>query len=100
MNVCKIMLLIFLLVSACTPSKEEQATPAAIAMSATTASTDTPEVTPTSTHTAMPPTLTFTPTVVLPPTITTTPTFAFPTVTVNKQAHCRYGPSVAYLHAA
>jgi len=30
----------------------------------------------------------------------TTPTFAFPTATVNKQAHCRYGPSVAYLHAA
>ncbi len=29
-----------------------------------------------------------------------TATFAFPTVTVNKQAHCRYGPSVAYLHAA
>ena len=34
------------------------------------------------------------------PTIAATPTFAFPTVTVNKQAHCRYGPSVAYLHAA
>jgi hypothetical protein len=29
-----------------------------------------------------------------------TPTFSFPTVTVNKQAHCRYGPSAAYLHAA
>ena len=34
------------------------------------------------------------------PTVTTTPTFTFPSVTVNKQAHCRYGPSVAYLHAA
>jgi hypothetical protein len=33
-------------------------------------------------------------------TVTATPTFAFPAVTVNKQAHCRYGPSVAYLHAA
>jgi hypothetical protein len=32
--------------------------------------------------------------------ITPTPTFTFPSVTVNKQAHCRYGPSVAYLHAA
>ncbi len=48
------------------------------------------------------PTFTFTP---LPtnspePTITFTPEFTFPTVTVNKQAHCRYGPSAAYLHAA
>jgi hypothetical protein len=32
--------------------------------------------------------------------VTATPTFDFPNVTVNKQAHCRYGPSVAYLHAA
>lgn len=32
--------------------------------------------------------------------ITPTPTFAFPQVEVNKQAHCRYGPSTAYLHAA
>jgi hypothetical protein len=29
-----------------------------------------------------------------------TPTFTFPTVIVNQQAHCRYGPNVAYLHAA
>jgi hypothetical protein len=34
------------------------------------------------------------------PTVSATATFAFPAVTVNKQAHCRYGPSVAYLHAA
>ncbi len=53
--------------------------------------------TPTETIT---PTLTFTPTIELSPTVTATPTFAFPTVTVNKQAHCRYGPSIAYLHAA
>ncbi len=58
------------------------------------------------------PTLTFTPlpsqtsTITLTPTITetigpsATPTFSFPVVTVNKQAHCRYGPNVAYLHAA
>jgi hypothetical protein len=45
-------------------------------------------------------TATFTSTIELSPTATATPTFAFPTVTVNKQAHCRYGPSVAYLHAA
>ena len=46
------------------------------------------------------PEFTLTPEITLTPTITVTPTFAFPTVTVNKQAHCRYGPSVAYLHAA
>lgn len=31
---------------------------------------------------------------------TFTSEFVFPNVTVNKQAHCRYGPSTAYLHAA
>jgi len=46
------------------------------------------------------PTKTLTPTLAFTPTVTATPTFAFPTVTVNQQAHCRYGPSVAYLHAA
>ncbi|MBI5935301.1 MAG: hypothetical protein HY867_16490 [Chloroflexi bacterium] len=45
-------------------------------------------------------TLTPTPTITETPSITPTPTFAFPTVTVNAQAHCRYGPSTAYLHAA
>lgn len=45
-------------------------------------------------------TLTLTPTITETPTITSTPTFAFPTATVNKQSHCRYGPSVAFLHAA
>jgi hypothetical protein len=62
-------------------------------VTSTTTSTETPEATFT-------PTETLTPTVTFTPTITTTPTFAFPTATVNKQAHCRYGPSVAYLHAA
>lgn len=48
------------------------------------------------------PTLTFTPTAAVTETPSTTPTpeFTFPAVTVNKQAHCRYGPSKAYLHAA
>ena len=73
---------------------------------------------PTATHTELPPTetalptstftpqstatatLTLTPTITFTPSITPTPTFAFPSVTVNKQAHCRYGPSVAFLHAA
>ena len=53
--------------------------------------------TPTFTHT---PTNTPTPTITPSPTITPTPTFTFPSIEVNKQAHCRYGPSVAYLHAA
>lgn len=50
----------------------------------------------------LPSTATFTPTITNTPepTITLTPEFSFPTVTVNKQAHCRYGPSVAFLHAA
>jgi hypothetical protein len=59
--------------------------------------TFTPTGTPTITLT---PTLTFTPSITSTASITPTPTFAFPSVTVNKQAHCRYGPSVAYLHAA
>ena len=86
--------MIFLFVSACAPSTEEQVTP-------TTSDnlTETPVATftPTKTVTSA---ATFTPTIVLSPTIMATPTFAFPTVTVNQQAHCRYGPSVAYLHAA
>ena len=72
---------------------KEQATPTSTSVTSTTTSTETPEATFT-------PTETLTPTVTFTPTITTTPTFAFPTATVNKQAHCRYGPSVAYLHAA
>ncbi|HNK64377.1 MAG TPA: fibronectin type III domain-containing protein [Anaerolineales bacterium] len=45
-------------------------------------------------------TFTFTPTITETPSVTPTPTSSAPSVTVNKQAHCRYGPSVAYLHAA
>jgi hypothetical protein len=99
--------IIFLLVlSACAPSPETQATMTATAITATAAAwTDTPPPTATSTPTETPtitltPTLTLTPSVTPSPTITPTPTFTFPAVTVNKQAHCRYGPSVAYLHAA
>ncbi len=76
----------------------------ALPSAATDTSTPIPSTeTITSTFTPAPtdtPTITFTPTITLTPTITFTPTFAFPTVTVNKQAHCRYGPSVAFLHAA
>lgn len=95
MKAYRIILMIFLFVSACAPSKEEPTTPNAPAMTAT--ATETKMHTPTLTVT---PSKTLTPTLVMTPSTTATPTFAFPTVTVNKQAHCRYGPSVAYLHAA
>jgi hypothetical protein len=62
-------------------------------------STFTPTVTFTPTFTLVP-TETLTPTLTFTPTVSATPTYVFPIVTVNKQAHCRYGPSVAYLHAA
>lgn len=56
--------------------------------------TQTPSITPTVTET-------LTPTITMSPTITPTPTFDFPDVVVNvAAAHCRYGPSKAYLHAA
>jgi len=58
--------------------------------------TPTPTFTPTITLT---PTPSFTPTITPTPTITLTPTFDFPDVTVNKDAHCRFGPGIAYLHA-
>ena len=95
-------LCIVMLLSACAPSLEQQATLVAQALTGTAESwTETPIPSQTFTPTETPtPTLTFTPTITLTPTITVTPTFAFPSVTVNKQAHCRYGPAVAYLHAA
>src|SRR6266540_1389996 len=99
MKFYKIILMIFLLVSACAPSTEEQATPTSPAITATEESTETaaPTFTPAITLT---PTVPFTATIEMSPTVTATPTFDFPTATINKQAHCRYGPSVAYLHAA
>ncbi len=55
-------------------------------------------LTPTFTRTA---TETLTPTIIRTSTITFTPTFDYPDVVVNvNAAHCRYGPSKAYLHAA
>ncbi|PKN94777.1 MAG: hypothetical protein CVU44_02925 [Chloroflexi bacterium HGW-Chloroflexi-6] len=72
------------------PAHTETATPSA---TATLTETSTPSPTATST-------ITLTPTETETPTITPTATFAFPVVTVNKQAHCRYGPSTAFLHAA
>jgi hypothetical protein len=98
--------LLFFLLSACAPIASIPATQIAAALTATSAApTETlqPSLTPSFTVTS-PPTLTatpsFTPTLTFTPTVTPTATFAFPTVTVKMQAHCRYGPSVAYLHAA
>ncbi|HUM25677.1 MAG TPA: hypothetical protein PKN81_05565, partial [Anaerolineales bacterium] len=81
------------------PSQAPTATPLPPTATETPAFTNTPEftATPLATLTS---TLTLTPTITFTPTITATPTFSFPSVTVNKQAHCRYGPSVAFLHAA
>jgi len=89
--------------AACGPIAALLATP-----TPTPTRTPTPTLTPTMTATAtitLTPTVTETPTVTLTPTITETPTptltptFDFPDVTVNEQAHCRYGPNKAYLHA-
>jgi len=96
-----LVVLFLLLISACGPSAEEQATLTATAVTATAAwteaSTSVPTSTATQTLTATP---AFTATMTPSPTIAATATFTFPAATVNKQAHCRYGPSVAYLHAA
>jgi len=102
MKVYKIILLILMFISACAPSTR-QPTSTVPPTTATEESTATPEPTFPSTATqtvTSKPTSTPTPTIELSPTVTATPTFNFPSVTVNKQAHCRYGPSVAYLHAA
>jgi len=69
----------------------------------TSIASSTPSPTSTLTATATitrTPTTTYTPTITLTPTVTLTPTFVFPDVKVHTQAHCRYGPSSAYLHAA
>lgn len=104
----KIFLLLALILASCAPSPEQQATLTATSRTATAAEwTETPAPTFTYTPTdTLTPTITFTPTETRTPTITPTltvsptATFDFPDVTVNKQAHCRYGPSAAYLHAA
>ena len=105
-----ILSLVAIFLVACAPSQQEVATQVAGPFTSISASwTDTPV--PPSTFTVTPsftppltetstPTNTLTPSITPSPTISPTPTFTFPSVTVNKQAHCRYGPSVAYLHAA
>jgi len=98
---------LFVLVSACGPSPEEQAAMTATAQTTTAAmwtKTPTPTLTFTPTYTFTPtdtstPTPTFTPAITFTPTITPSPTFDFPDVTVNvAMASCRFGPSVEYMH--
>ena len=88
-----LILLLVILMSGCTAT----APASTLAPTAAPTLTPSPSLTPTVTLT---PAATLTPAPTYTPTITATPTFNFPSVTVNKQAHCRYGPSAAYLHAA
>ena len=92
----RILFLLILTLTACAPAEPEPTvepqatlTPIVIYVTATPQPTQTPSITPT-------PTIAITST----PSITPTPTISAPTMTANKQAHCRYGPSAAYLHAA
>ena len=106
----RLFVLIFLFVFACAPLSNQQVTQVSTTLTAlANAPTSTPVITDTPLFTDTPTsTLTvtstvteaFTSTITFTPTISATPTFAFPVASVNKQAHCRYGPSVAYLHAA
>jgi hypothetical protein len=109
-------MVLLLLAGACAPLQDMQVrrqaslqTATAALWTATPTGTHTATATATPTHTATPTqtptptataTATQTPTETATPTETLTPTPEFPTVVVNKQAHCRYGPSKAYLHAA
>jgi len=78
-----------------TPSITPTLTP-----SLTATHTKTPTKTTISTATATS-TVSLTPSITPTPTISPTPTIDFPDVTVNvANAHCRYGPGSAYLHAA
>lgn len=105
-----------LALTACGPTPEELAAQTAAAQTATAqawtptatvtlTATSTPTLTatltasPTATET-LTPTPSLTPSQTPTPTITPSLTFVFPAVVVNKQAHCRYGPAQAYLHAA
>lgn len=103
------MICVFLLIFcfSCTPQENEiiiVSTPTELPSST---STNTPTFTITATNkptfTSSPTltaTITKTPTITLTATITPSPTFDFPDVKVHTTAHCRYGPSSAYLHAA
>lgn len=106
--------LMLLLLAMCTALLATCSGPLALFATPTPTPTNTPTDTPTSTSTFTPtntstptntatftqtPTITPTPTITDTPTITPTPTFDFPDVTVLMNAHCRFGPAKAYLHA-
>lgn len=110
-----ILLVLVVFLSGCGPIEQFQQTREAKSLTETAAlwtvtptPTHTPSNTPTNTPTVttsptvtQTPTETLTPTVTNTPTITPTPTRDFPDVVVNvAAAHCRYGPSKAFLHAA
>jgi len=90
--------------SACNlPLTAAAPTPLAVHPSATNppVATETPR--PTETNTPQPSETASVTATLLPsetPSASPSPTFSFPQVTVNQQAHCRYGPAKAYLHAA
>lgn len=106
------IILIMGIITACLP-RAEQSTPTPLStVSLPTKTQPEPTLTPVPSQTATSspastntptktstPTITFTPTNTATATITLTPTFAFPKFTVLMQAHCRYGPAKAYLHA-
>lgn len=83
------------------PAPSSRPSPEAATATDSPLPTSTPS--PSATLTALPTetaTLTLTATASNTPGPTETPTFTFPSVTVNQQAHCRYGPARAHLHAA
>ena len=115
-----LILLAVLLISSCTVIEERQQERAFVAQTSTAelwtktpthTATFTPTTTFTPTFTAtftptftatstLTPTITETPTITPTETPTLTPTPSLPTFTVKMNAHCRYGPAKAYLHAA
>lgn len=101
------LVLLILLLTGCAPAPASPTSAPTLFPSPTAApvtSTPLPSATATITRTSTitrTPTITATPTVTPTPTITLTPTFDFPKVEVILDAaHCRYGPNLAYLHAA
>jgi hypothetical protein len=102
-----LLTLSFLSITACTDSLEISAVVEPTTVTYEESSpTDTDQPTQTLSSTIEPPktdylSKTNLPTLTSSPTVTVTPIYEYPSVVVNVQAaHCRYGPSKAYLHAA
>jgi hypothetical protein len=111
-RISSLIILAFILLSACNPSPEARVTLTDTAQTATAVAwTETPSPTQTFTSTFTPsftpsftptftltPTITLTPTLTPTPTLTFTPTFEFPRLTVNvANLACLFGPAKAYL---